>query len=222
MRSTQVGRTLGTQCLVLTRLSADLDQRSGNLVMWATQRRRAARGPPSARRALANMRAAVGDARFPLAVPSAIEADRAAARIAQAARRLSAASGRTARRPAARRRRRLHRRRKSTLVNSIVQAPVSAAGVLRPTTRAPVLVSHPNDAAWFAERRILPGLHPPDASRQSRNDHGSLLKAFASDLGAGADARASRCWTRRTSTRSWTRTGTWPTSCWPPPICGCS
>jgi hypothetical protein len=47
---------------------------------------------------------------------------------------------------------------KSTLVNSLVRAPVSAAGVLRPTTRAPLLVSHPNDATWFTERRVLPGL----------------------------------------------------------------
>ncbi len=47
---------------------------------------------------------------------------------------------------------------KSTLVNSIVRAPVSQAGVLRPTTRSPVLVSHPADTAWFTERNLLPGL----------------------------------------------------------------
>ncbi|MFH5822378.1 hypothetical protein [Georgenia sp. AZ-5] len=35
---------------------------------------------------------------------------------------------------------------KSTLLNSIVGAPVSAAGVLRPTTRRPVLAAHPGDA----------------------------------------------------------------------------
>ncbi|MBO0870966.1 MAG: dynamin family protein, partial [Micromonosporaceae bacterium] len=34
---------------------------------------------------------------------------------------------------------------KSTLVNSLVRAPVTPAGVLRPTTRAPVLVSNPAD-----------------------------------------------------------------------------
>ena len=34
---------------------------------------------------------------------------------------------------------------KSTLVNSLVGADVSPAGVLRPTTRAPVLVCHPAD-----------------------------------------------------------------------------
>lgn len=47
---------------------------------------------------------------------------------------------------------------KSTLVNSLVQAPVSAAGVLRPTTRAPVLVCHPNDTSWFRQGDLLPGL----------------------------------------------------------------
>ena len=47
---------------------------------------------------------------------------------------------------------------KSTLVNSLVGAQVSAAGVLRPTTRAPVLVCHPDDLHWFEDDRVLPGL----------------------------------------------------------------
>jgi hypothetical protein len=47
---------------------------------------------------------------------------------------------------------------KSTLVNSLVGAPVSPVGVLRPTTRAPVLVCHPDDLPRFETRRILPGL----------------------------------------------------------------
>ena len=47
---------------------------------------------------------------------------------------------------------------KSTLVNSLVGAPVTAAGVLRPTTRAPVLVCHPDDVRWFEDDRVLPGL----------------------------------------------------------------
>lgn len=47
---------------------------------------------------------------------------------------------------------------KSTLVNSLVRAAVSSAGVLRPTTRAPVLVCHPVDTAWFRQGRLLPGL----------------------------------------------------------------
>jgi hypothetical protein len=40
---------------------------------------------------------------------------------------------------------------KSTLVNSLIRAPVSPAGVLRPTTRSPVLVAHPIDMPWFAQ-----------------------------------------------------------------------
>src|SRR6185437_1246319 len=47
---------------------------------------------------------------------------------------------------------------KSTLVNSVVRAPVSPSGVLRPTTMAPVLVSHPADTAWYAEGQLLPEL----------------------------------------------------------------
>lgn len=47
---------------------------------------------------------------------------------------------------------------KSTLVNSVVGRRVSAPGVIRPTTRAPVLVHHPDDATWFTDQRILPSL----------------------------------------------------------------
>ncbi|GAA3543785.1 ABC transporter [Aeromicrobium flavum] len=45
---------------------------------------------------------------------------------------------------------------KSTLVNSIVGRRVTATGVLRPTTRTPVLVHHPADTEWFRSGRILP------------------------------------------------------------------
>jgi hypothetical protein len=47
---------------------------------------------------------------------------------------------------------------KSTLVNSLVGREVSSPGVLRPTTRSPVLIHSPADAHWFADQRILPGL----------------------------------------------------------------
>jgi energy-coupling factor transporter ATP-binding protein EcfA2 len=47
---------------------------------------------------------------------------------------------------------------KSTLTNSLVGVRVSPEGVLRPTTRAPVLAHHPRDAGAFLSRRILPGL----------------------------------------------------------------
>ena len=47
---------------------------------------------------------------------------------------------------------------KSTLVNSLVGREVTLPGILRPTTRSPVLVHHPDDERWFAGPRILPGL----------------------------------------------------------------
>jgi hypothetical protein len=47
---------------------------------------------------------------------------------------------------------------KSTLLNSLVGRRVSRTGVLRPTTRSPVLVCHPDDARWFSDDRVLPGL----------------------------------------------------------------
>lgn len=58
---------------------------------------------------------------------------------------------------------------KSTLVNSLVGERVSESGVLRPTTRSPVLVHHPGDAEWFRSDRLLPDLkravdHPKDVS----------------------------------------------------------
>lgn len=47
---------------------------------------------------------------------------------------------------------------KSTLVNSLLRVEVSRPGVLRPTTKSPVLVCHPDDEAWFRSDRVLPGL----------------------------------------------------------------
>ncbi len=56
---------------------------------------------------------------------------------------------------------------KSTLVNSVVRAPVTPTGILRPTTRGPVLICHPDDADWFTRSRLLPNLprvREPDGS----------------------------------------------------------
>ncbi len=47
---------------------------------------------------------------------------------------------------------------KSTLVNSLVGVRVSEPGVLRPTTRAPVLVHHPDDVGWFDRSRVFPDM----------------------------------------------------------------
>jgi len=54
---------------------------------------------------------------------------------------------------------------KSTLVNSLLGRQVSAPGVLRPTTRAPVLVHHALDERWFSTDRVLPGLARLTAGR---------------------------------------------------------
>ncbi|MEJ2579238.1 MAG: ABC transporter, partial [Kineosporiaceae bacterium] len=47
---------------------------------------------------------------------------------------------------------------KSTLTNSLAGKEVSRSGVLRPTTRSPILVHHPYDSGAFLTQRILPGL----------------------------------------------------------------
>ena len=51
---------------------------------------------------------------------------------------------------------------KSTLVNSLVGHKVTQPGLLRPTTRSPVLVHHPDDASWFGADRLLPDLERVD------------------------------------------------------------
>lgn len=47
---------------------------------------------------------------------------------------------------------------KSTLVNALVGHPVSRAGAIRPTTRQPILLHHPQDGPWFTSTRVLPSL----------------------------------------------------------------
>ncbi len=47
---------------------------------------------------------------------------------------------------------------KSTLVNALVGQPVSVTGAVRPTTRQPLLLHHPDDGAWFDDARVLPTL----------------------------------------------------------------
>lgn len=67
---------------------------------------------------------------------------------------------------------------KSTLVNSILGEQVTQPGVLRPTTKAPVLVHHPLDARWFSTDRVLPGLARVTGSAA---DPGRTLRLVASD-----------------------------------------
>jgi len=68
---------------------------------------------------------------------------------------------------------------KSTLVNSIVGSAVTEAGVLRPTTRSPVLVHHPVDEEWFSRDRILPDL-PRVGEHDASAGYGLRLVATAS------------------------------------------
>ncbi|MBO9523261.1 MAG: ABC transporter [Nocardioidaceae bacterium] len=60
---------------------------------------------------------------------------------------------------------------KSTLVNSLVGERVTEPGVLRPTTRSPVLVHNPADADWFDKARILPDL---ERTTRTSADPGAL------------------------------------------------
>ena len=104
---------------------------------------------------------------------------------------------------------------KSTLVNSLVGRRVTEPGVLRPTTRSPVLVHHPDDAQWFGQDRLLPDLERVDRAtdRPGRAPAGRRRHACRPGW---------RSSTPPTSTRSRSRTAPSPPSCSPPPTCGCS
>ena len=62
---------------------------------------------------------------------------------------------------------------KSTLVNSLVGSVVTESGLLRPTTRSPVLVHNPADADWFGADRLLPDLERTD--RPTHDPHSLQL-----------------------------------------------
>ncbi len=74
---------------------------------------------------------------------------------------------------------------KSTLVNSVVGADVSRAGVLRPTTTSPVLVHHPEDTHWFEDDRILPGLARVTGRRTEEEQPGTVRLVPSEALPAG-------------------------------------
>lgn len=70
---------------------------------------------------------------------------------------------------------------KSTLVNALVGEVVSRSGAIRPTTRRPVLLHHPEDEAWFTGTRILPGL-----ARVRGGDAGALPEGDPADVSGPA------------------------------------
>ena len=70
---------------------------------------------------------------------------------------------------------------KSLMVNSLVGADVSRSGVLRPTTRSPVLVHHPDDTQWFSSTIILPGLARTTGPEQFGGDVHRELRLVASN-----------------------------------------
>jgi hypothetical protein len=71
---------------------------------------------------------------------------------------------------------------KSTLVNTLVGTPVTQPGVLRPTTRSPVLVHNPADATWFGQDRLLPEL---ERVASSTNDPEALQLVPSESVPAG-------------------------------------
>lgn len=86
---------------------------------------------------------------------------------------------------------------KSTLVNSILGEKVTAPGALRPTTRSPVLVHHPLDAAWFTSDRIFPHLAretggSPSGPPPPPPPHGASGPGRSTDRRSHGDDRPSR------------------------------
>ncbi len=107
---------------------------------------------------LTELRSALVDARLPLALPGAADQSAAARQITAQlddyilprlvnleAPLLSVIGGSTG-------------AGKSTLVNTLIGRVVSAPGVIRPTTKSPVLIFNPKDEGWFDDDRVLSGL----------------------------------------------------------------
>ena len=74
---------------------------------------------------------------------------------------------------------------KSTLVNTLAARVVSRSGILRPTTRAPVLVHHEQDAKWFVTPRILPNLARVAGGEGVHEDPGSVRLVTSHGLPPG-------------------------------------
>lgn len=72
---------------------------------------------------------------------------------------------------------------KSTIANSLVGENVTETGLLRPTTRTPVLACHPDDVPWFLEGGVLPDL--TRATGRTPADGSALVVRTSPRLGAG-------------------------------------
>ncbi|MGY4771619.1 dynamin family protein [Kribbella sp. CWNU-51] len=70
---------------------------------------------------------------------------------------------------------------KSTLVNTVIGKVVSEPGVLRPTTRSPVLIHHPADADWFVGDRVLPGMARTSSESPGGTEDAGQLRLVAAD-----------------------------------------
>ncbi|MBK6871485.1 MAG: 50S ribosome-binding GTPase [Kineosporiaceae bacterium] len=104
---------------------------------------------------------------------------------------------------------------KSTLTNSLVGAPVSLSGVLRPTTRQPVMVYNPLDTEALQAVGLVGG-----GTENQRADAARWVDLRAvphPDVARGLAGIDSPTWTR-----GWTTTATSPHGCWPWRTCGCS
>ncbi len=77
---------------------------------------------------------------------------------------------------------------KSTIVNTLVGREISRSSALRPTTRRPVLIHHPEDAHWFEGTRILADLArhrvaadaPASTGSEAADTHALELRAVDS------------------------------------------
>jgi hypothetical protein len=132
--------------------------------------------------ALIALRDVLASARYPLGVPGAADAERAAREFAgqltdyvlprlrhPQAPLLVVVGGSTG-------------GGKSTLVNSMVRASVSPAGVLRPTTRSPVLVCNPRDVDWFTGPGVLPSFARGTLAEAVADEGHHTLRIVPSEL----------------------------------------